>query len=292
MRGDDEIEDEERSQGLNALLGGTAGQRYWTDWLPNFDFTEALLTSTFDWNGFRAPIVDSTEDDGLNGMCMQFAIMLTAFAALFADLRTYWSVKKVMEATSIDVGDIAPTGFLHLINSGPAALDWATDPGNPDQEERMKLAIQGTEWHPAELGYFPKDGLSTHFCTPGDLPVTMLRLNRVGLDLTLTVVQGHTIALPPKVYEYVRGCTNPTWPDTFVVPDGIDAYDLMNQGIDPNHVAVGIGHFGAEARLLASMLRIPVDYTDVPDREVLLPTLWTRLGSDREACRTLGPRYA
>lgn len=292
MRGEQEVQDEERGQGVNALFGGTAGQRYWTDHYPNFDFPEAVLTSSFDWNGLRTPIILATENDWLNGMGMQWALMLTGFTSLFADLRTYWSVKRIRQATRVDLSGIAPTGFVHLINSGPAALDWATNPGNPDHEERRQKAIEGTEWHPAELGYFPNDGLSTHFCTHGGLPITMLRLNRIGLDLTLSVVQGRTLGLPDNVYRYVRDCTNPTWPDTFVVPDHLDAFDFMNRGNDPNHVATGIGHFGAEARLLASMLRIPVDYTNITEEQTLLPTSWRRLGGDRRACDFFGPRYA
>ena len=41
----------EEALGKNAIAGGFQGQRNWTDWLPNGDFTEAILASTFDWNG-------------------------------------------------------------------------------------------------------------------------------------------------------------------------------------------------------------------------------------------------
>jgi L-fucose isomerase len=292
MRGNDIIEDEERSQGANALFGGTAGQRYWTDWYPNFDFPEAINSATFDWNGLRAPIVHATENDYLNGMGMQWGTMLTGFSALFADLRTYWSPKKIKQATGFDISSIAPTGFLHLINSGPAALDWATDPAMLPAEARIKKAIEGTYWEPAGLGYFPGDGLSTHFVTPGNLPITMIRFNRVGQDVTLTVIEGHTIELPENVAEYVRQRTDPTWPDTFVIADCIDTFDVMNRGIDPNHVSAAIGHIGEEVMMMASMLRIPVDYHNIDDCRVLRPTLWTRLGGDREACKVLGPLYA
>jgi len=292
MRGNDVIKDEERSQGLNALFGGTAGQRYWTDWYPNFDFPEAINSSTFDWNGLRPPIVHATENDFLNGMGMQWGAFLTGFSALFADLRTYWSPKKIKDATGFDVSSSAPTGFLHLINSGPAALDWATDPALMPAEERMKQAIQGTQWHPAGLGYFPGDGLSTHFVTPGDLPITMIRFNRVGQDVTATVIEGHTVNLPEKVVHYVRMRTDPTWPDTFVMADGIDTFDVMSRGIDPNHVSAAIGHIGEEVMIMAAMLRIPVDYHNIAENRIFRPTLWTRLGGDRETCRILGPLYA
>jgi len=292
MRGNEIIKDEERSQGTNALFGGTAGQRYWTDWMPNFDFPEAINSSTFDWNGIRPPIIQATENDFLNGMSMQWGTMLTGFSTLFADLRTYWSPKKIKEATGTDICSIAPTGLLHLINSGPAALDWATDPSLMPAEERMKQAIAKTEWHPASLGYFPGNGLSTHFVTPGSLPITMIRLNRIGQDLTISVIEGHTIHLPGNVAEYVRQRTDPTWPDTFVVADGVDTFDVMSRGIDPNHVAAAIGHIGEEVMTMAAMLRIPVDYHNIAENRIFRPTLWTRLGGDREACNALGPLYA
>jgi len=292
MRGNDLIEDEERSQGLNALFGGTAGQRYWTDWLPNFDFPEAINSSTFDWNGLRPPIVHATENDFFNGIGMQFGVMITGLAALFADLRTYWSPKKICEATGADISSIAPTGFLHLINSGPAALDWATDPALRPDDRRMSLAIKGTEWHPASLGYFPGDGLSTHFVTPGGLPITMIRFNRIGLDVTITVIEGHTVELPDNVARYVCERTDPTWPDTFAVADGIDTYDVMNRGIDPNHVSAAVGHIGEEILTVAAMLRIPADYHNISEDRIFHPTLWTRMGGDRAACNALGPLYA
>ncbi|HGE71451.1 TPA: hypothetical protein ENX78_11480 [Candidatus Poribacteria bacterium] len=292
MRGNDVIEDEERSQGLNALFGGTAGQRYWTDWLPNFDFPEAINSSTFDWNGIRPPIVHATENDYLNGMGMMWAVLLTGFSGLFADLRTYWSPKKIRDAMGIDIESIAPTGFLHLINSGPAALDWATDPSLTPDEKRMESAIKGTVWEPASLGYFPGDGLSTHFVTPGNLPITMIRFNRIGTDLTVSVIEGHTIDLPEKVAEYVRMRTDPTWPDTFVVADCIDTFDVMSRGIDPNHVSAAIGHIGEEVLTMSAMLRIPVDYHNIEECRIFRPTLWTRLGGDRETCKVLGPLYA
>lgn len=292
MRGDDSIKDEERSQGLNALFGGTAGQRYWTDWMPNFDFPEALLSSTFDWNGIRPPIVLATENDFFNGMAMMMGVLLTGSAALFADLRTYWSPKKIREALGIDISMIAPTGFLHLINSGPAALDWATDPSFKPDEERVAEAIKGVKWHPASLGYFPNDGLSTQFITPGGLPITLVRLNRIGLDITMTIIEGHTKDLPHRVVEYVRSRTDPTWPDTFVVADNTDTFDVMARGIDPNHVAAIPGHIGSKLYTLISMLRIPVDYNNVDGTGALAPTLVTRLGSFRNYCKELGPLYA
>ena len=289
MRGDDGIADTERRQGVNALVGGTAGQRYWTDWFPNFDFTEAMLSGSFDWNGRREPITLATENDGLNGMGMLLGTLLTGRATLFADLRTYWSARAIREQTGHSLGGYCEGGFIHLINSGPAALDWATDPRSNNV---MAEAIERTTWHPAELGYFPHDGLSTHFVTPGGVPVTLLRLNRVGLDLTLSVVHAHTVDLPPKVAAHVRRVTNPTWPDTIIRVDEGSTEDFMTNGNDPNHVVAVAGHIGGDVLTVASMLRIPVDYTNVATCLALRPTLWTRLGGDWQACRTLGPLSA
>lgn len=315
MRGDPYIKDEERSQGCNALCAGTAGQRWWTDHYPNWDFTEAMLTSCYDWNGARPPITVATENDVLQGLGMAMGSIITGGrGSLFADLRTFWSVPKIQAVSGCNIADIAPTGLLHLINSGSFSTNWATDPRIADPAEYMQKAIAGTVWEPAELGYFPNDGLSSHGLTPADIPVTLLRLNRIGSDVTFTVVEGHTINLPEPAYKHVRGTTNPTWPDTFVVPEHVDlaqviarndifalrdaltravsAYDYMNRGNDPNHVVGVPGHVGAILRMIACILRIPVDYHNIPDSDVLLPTLWTRAGGDREACKLLGPRYA
>ncbi len=289
MRGNDAIKDEERSLGANALLGGTAGQRYFTDHEPNFDLTEAILCSMFDWNGSRPPITVATENDGLNGMPMQWGTMITGLSSLFADLRTYWSPAIIKKQMGVDISKVAPTGFLHLINSGPAALEWGTDLLRLDPEARQAAAIANVEWHPADLGYFPNDGLSTHFRTPPDMPVTLMRMNRVGLDLSLTVVHGHTVAIPDAVANMVRKVTSPTWPDTFVVVDDGDTREYMAEGNDPNHVAAAAGHIGEEIKLVAAMHRMPVDYTNV--KADWYPTLWRRLGGDREACRRLGPLY-
>jgi L-fucose isomerase len=156
----------------------------------------------------------------------------------------------------------------------------------------MKQAIKETEWHPAGLGYFPGDGLSSHFVTPGELPITMIRFNRIGQDVTITVIEGHTVELPENVAEYVRMRTDPTWPDTFVRADDIDTFDVMSRGIDPNHVSAAIGHIGEEVMTMAAMLRIPVDYHNIAENRIFRPTLWTRLGGDRETCKVLGPLYA
>ena len=57
------VADVEYAQGVNAIAAGTQGQRQWTDYNPNFDVTESMLNSSFDWDGFRAPYVVATEND-------------------------------------------------------------------------------------------------------------------------------------------------------------------------------------------------------------------------------------
>ena len=47
----DKIGWHEEALGRNAILGGFQGQRMWTDYFPNGDYAEAILNTTFDWNG-------------------------------------------------------------------------------------------------------------------------------------------------------------------------------------------------------------------------------------------------
>ena len=58
----------EEAIGHNAIAAGFQGQRQWTDWKPNGDFSEALLNTTFDWNGIREAYVLATENDACNGV--------------------------------------------------------------------------------------------------------------------------------------------------------------------------------------------------------------------------------
>ncbi|MGX5149403.1 L-fucose isomerase, partial [Enterobacter hormaechei] len=81
----------EESLGYNAIASGFQGQRHWTDQYPNGDTAEALLNSSFDWNGIRQPLVVATENDSLNGVAMLFGHLMTGTAQIFADVRTYWS---------------------------------------------------------------------------------------------------------------------------------------------------------------------------------------------------------
>ena len=61
----------EERLGHNAIAGGFQGQRQWTDHYPNTDFAEALLNSSFDWEGAREPYIFATENDTLNGVSMR-----------------------------------------------------------------------------------------------------------------------------------------------------------------------------------------------------------------------------
>ena len=76
------------------LAAGFQGQRQWTDFYPNGDFAEAILNTSFDWNGAREPYILATENDVLNGLGMLFMKLLTGRAQMFADVRTYWSRKR------------------------------------------------------------------------------------------------------------------------------------------------------------------------------------------------------
>ena len=81
----------EEALGKNAIVGGFQGQRHWTDWLPNADFTEAIMASSFNWNGKKMPTPLATENDTLNGISMLLATLVTGKAPAFHDVRTYWS---------------------------------------------------------------------------------------------------------------------------------------------------------------------------------------------------------
>ncbi|MBL8028335.1 MAG: L-fucose isomerase, partial [Fibrobacteres bacterium] len=120
--------DVERAQGHNAFASGTQGQRAWTDHYPNFDLTESLLCSSFDWNGWRSPMVVATENDCKNAIGMLAALLLTGTPQLFADIRTNWTAESVKNATGVDVKKIVPNGFIDKRNSGAGALDFATSP--------------------------------------------------------------------------------------------------------------------------------------------------------------------
>ncbi len=304
----------EESRGHNAILAGFQGQRQWTDWRPNGDFAEAILNSTFDWNGKKEPILLATENDGLNGVSMLFAHLLTGRAAIFADVRTYWSPDAVKRVTGIAPTGIAANGFIHLINSGAAALDATGCAKDENGNALMKqwwdvtdadiaAMLAATDWCPANLGYFRGGGYSSHFRTQAEMPVTMIRLNILnGSQPVLQFAEGWTAVLPDEIHEKLDCRTDPTWPTTWFVPrtfgDGAfrDVYSVMaNWGA--NHGAFVYGHIGKDLITLASMLRIPVSMHNLEDFDLYRPHAWSAFGTrdlegaDYRACAAYGPLY-
>ena len=306
---------EEEAVGHNAIAAGFQGQRQWTDFYPNCDFAEALLNTSFDWNGAREPYILATENDVLNGLGMLFMKLLTNRAQIFADVRTYWSPEAVHKATGYELQGLAKAsgGLIHLINSGAACLDangeakdengngvikpWY-DITNADQEAILKA----TTWNAADNGYFRGGGYSSRFVTRVEMPVTMIRLNLVkGLGPMLQIAEGWTINLPEEVTDILWKRTDYTWPCTWFTPrttgEGVfkDAYTVMNNW-GANHGAISYGHIGADLITLCSILRIPVSMHNVPEEKVFRPAAWNAFGMDKEgqdyrACAAYGPLY-
>ncbi len=310
----DQIGWHEEALGRNAILGGFQGQRMWTDWLPNGDFTEAVLNSSFDWNGKRKPVVLATENDGLNGVAMLFGHLLTGTASIFADVRTYWSPEAVERVTGRKLTGIAQNGFIHLINSGAAALDGTglarDEAGNKlikkwwnVDDDDIKSMTEATSWCPANRGYFRGGGFSSCFHTQTEMPVTLIRLNIIdGIGPVLQFAEGHTAILPDEIQDVLCERTDPTWPTTWFVPrltgEGAfkDVYSVMaNWGA--NHGAFTYGHIGKDLISLASMLRIPVSLHNISDDDLYRPHSWSAFGTkdlegaDYRACTAYGPLY-
>lgn len=307
---------EEEVVGHNALAAGFQGQRQWTDFYPNADFPEALLNSSFDWEGAREPYILATENDVLNGIGMLFMKLLTNRAQMFADVRTFWSTDAVKEATGYTLqGDVADAGgFIHLINSGACCLDGSgrsvdengkgiMKPWYEVSEEDQKAMLEATTWCAADYGYFRGGGFSSRFATTEKMPVTMIRLNLVdGLGPVLQIAEGFTIELPEEVSNLLWKRTDYTWPCTWFMPrcDGkpgpfASAYDVMNHW-GANHGAISYGHIGADLITMCSMLRIPVSMHNVPSADIFRPSAWGAFGMDKEgqdyrACMTYGPLY-
>lgn len=309
------IDRHEEALGRNAILGGFQGQRMWTDYKPNADFTEAILNSSFDWNGKREPVVLATENDMLNGMSMLFGKLLTHTASVFADVRTYWSPDAVKRVTGWQPDNLAERGFIHLINSGAAALDGTGASKDESGNSVMKkwwevtdadiLAMtENTKWAPANRSYFRGGGFSSQFSTQGEMPVTLIRLNIVkGAGPVLQIAEGHTVELPEKVNSQLLNRTDPTWPSTWFVPrlddknDAFkDVYSVMaNWGA--NHGSFSYGHIGHELITLAAMLRIPVSMHNIADKDIFRPHAFSAFGTkdlesaDYRACAAYGPLY-
>jgi len=304
----------EEAMGRNAILGGFQGQRQWTDHSPNGDFMEAILNSSFDWNGIRAPHIFATENDSLNGATMLLSYLLTNRAQIFADVRTYWSPDAVERVTGYRPDGVAAGGFIHLINSGAATLDATGAMTDVDGKPAMKpfweiteadvqAALAATTWYPANRGYFRGGGFSSQFMSKGGMPVTMARLNLVsGVGPTLQIAEGWTVDLPKEIHDVLDQRTDPTWPTHWFVPrttgEGVfrDVYTVMANWA-ANHGAISYGHIGADLISLASILRIPVHMHNVPEEDVFRPSAWANLGTadlegaDFRACATFGPLY-
>ena len=304
---------EEEAEGHNAIASGFQGQRQWTDHFPNGDFMEAILCSSFDWNGIREPFVFATENDSLNGASMLLGHLLTGTAQIFSDVRTYWSPDAVKRVTGFELTGLAANGIIHLINSGAVCLDAAgkqSEDGKPAMkpfwritEDEAKKCLEATEWCPANRGYFRGGGFSSRLLSEGDMPVTMSRINLIdGLGPVLQIAEGYTVQLPTEVNDKLDERTDPAWPTTWFAPilTGKDAfadvYSVMNNW-GANHGAISFGHIGADLITLASMLRIPVAMHNVSENRIFRPSVWGAFGTkdlegaDYRACKNFGPLY-
>ena len=307
---------EEEAVGHNAIAAGFQGQRQWTDFYPNGDFAEAILNSSFDWNGAREPYILATENDVLNGLGMLFMKLLTNKAQIFADVRTYWSGDAVKRVTGYEIEGKAKEadGFIHLINSGAACLDANGESKDADgnnvmkawydvTEEDQDAMLKATTWNAADNGYFRGGGFSSRFLTQAEMPATMIRLNLVkGLGPVMQIAEGWTVGLPADVSDTLWKRTDYTWPSTWFAPrcDGKEgafktAYDVMNNW-GANHGAISYGHIGADLITMCSMLRIPVSMHNVPEKDIYRPAAWNAFGMDKEgadyrACAVYGPMY-
>lgn len=302
----------EESRGHNAILAGFQGQRQWTDFMPNGDFLESILCSSFDWNGLRPPYLVATENDAMNGVAMLFGWLLTNTAQMFSDIRTYWSPAAIKRVTGIKPEGLAENGFIHLINSGASALDFSgrqkskgksvIKPFYEITQEDAEACLKATKWDPANTGYFRGGGFSSQFDTEGVMPVTISRVNLVkGLGPVLQIAEGWTVDVPGKVSKVLTDRTDPTWPTTWFTPrltgSGAfrDVYSVMaNWGA--NHSSSSYGHVGADLISLASLLRIPVCMHNIPEEQIYRPAVWNAFGMNKEgadylACKNYGPLY-
>jgi len=309
------IENGFREEGLgrNAIMGGFQGQRQWTDYMANGDFSEAILNSSFDWNGLREAFVLATENDCLNGVAMLFGHLLTNTSQIFSDVRTFWSPEAVKRVTGKTLTGKMEEGFIHLINSGSTTLDATAQQHDADgrpvmkpyweiTEQEVEKCLSNTLWPQADREYFRGGGFSSQFKTAGEMPVTMSRVNLVkGLGPVLQIAEGWTVELPDDIHTILDARTNPTWPTTWFVPRTTgekafkDVYSVMaNWGA--NHGAISYGHIGADLITLASMLRIPVSMHNVDADQIFRPSAWASFGEEKEgsdyrACANYGPLY-
>ena len=303
----------EEAIGHNALLGGFQGQRQWTDFKPNGDFSETILNSSFDWNGIREAFVFATENDTLNGVSMLFGHLLTNTSQIFSDVRTFWSPDAVKRVTGKELTGLAKNGIIHLINSGATTLDGtgqqkkdgkpAMKPFWEVNEKEVEACLGATTWAPANRDYFRGGGYSSNFLSKGGMPVTMARLNLVdGLGPVLQIAEGWTVDIDPEIHNTLNERTDKTWPTTWFTPrldetkiPFKDVYSVMNYW-GANHGAISYGHIGQDLITLASILRIPVSMHNVEDDKIFRPAAWNAFGMEKEgadyrACANFGPIY-
>lgn len=315
MEGNPQLEKlgfKEEALGHNAIVGGFQGQRQWTDYKPNCDFPEALLNTSFDWNGLREAYVFATENDSLNGVSMLFGHLLTNTAQIFSDVRTYWSPDAVKRVTGKELTGTAKNGIIHLINSGATTLDGTgrqTKDGKPVMkpfweisQEEVEKCLDATTWYPANRDYFRGGGFSSNFLSEGGMPVTMSRVNLIkGLGPVLQIAEGWTVEIDKEVHTLLDERTDKTWPTTWFVPRLTDTpafkdvYSVMNNW-GANHGAISFGHIGADLITLASILRIPVCMHNVEADKIFRPAVWNGFGMDKEsadyrACQNFGAIY-
>lgn len=305
----------EEALGHHAIASGFQGQRHWNDYLPNGDFPEAILNSSFDWNGIRKAFIVATENDSLNAATMLFGHLLTHTAQSFVDIRTFWSPESVERVTGYKLEGKAAGGVIHLKNSGSVALDSSGLQGTEDNpmlkpfwditEEDMLRCLEATTWHPAHQGYFRGGGYSSRVLSSGNMPITLSRINLVkGLGPVLQIAQGYTVELPEQVHGLLDDRTDPAWPTAWFTPcltgKGAfkDVYAVMNNW-GANHGVFSYGHIGSDLITLASMLRIPVSMHNVPEEQIFRPSAWQAfgagddsIGTDYRACGNYGPLYA
>ncbi len=302
----------EEALGHNAIAAGFQGQRQWTDYLPNGDFMETMLNSSFDWNGIREPMVMATENDYLNGITMLFGHLLTNRAQIFSDVRTYWSPKRIEEVSRWKPTGLAENGLIHLINSGSTTMD-GTGAMTEDNKPIMKhfwdmtdadaqVCLEATRFHPANTGYFRGGGFSTCFLSKGNMPLTMSRLNIIkGQGPVLQIVEGYSVEIPQEAHDIINKRTDPSWPTTWFAPRLTESgpcrsvYSVMDYW-GANHGAISYGHIGADLITLASLLRIPVSMHNVAEDKIFRPSAWKAFGMDLEgadfrSCENFGPLY-
>lgn len=302
----------EESLGFNAISAGFQGQRQWTDYMPNGDFMEAILNSSFDWNGKRSPYIMATENDSLNGIAMLFGYLITNQAQMFSDVRSFWSAKSVERVTGHKLKGLAEQGFIHMINSGSSSLDGsgrqeingvpAMKPFWEINDDEIKSCLDATDWPAANYDYFRGGGYSSHFLTKGGMPVTCCRINLIaGKGPVMQIAEGWTIDLPKDVHQQIDQRTDPTWPTTWFTPRLTgkeafkDVYTVMaNWGA--NHCAFSYGHYGDQLITMCAMLRIPVSMHNIQQERIFRPKDWTAFGmspegADFRACENYGPLY-